>query len=100
MLIFVNIVTFNFKSNLTIFQSTCIRLVMILLMVRNLHVWSAAENSINSTYPLIFESSFRNNILMIEQETRQRRPSLIFMILVAVRKYRQNEYIMQDSFLL
>jgi hypothetical protein len=69
-------------------------------MVRNLHVWSAAGNSINSTYPLIFESSFRNNILMIEQETRQRRPSLIFMILVAVRKYRQNEYIMQDSFLL
>lgn len=100
MLIFVNIVTFNFKSNLTIFQSTCIRLVVILLMVRNLHVWSAAGNSINSTYPLIFESSFRNNILMIEQETRQRRPSLIFMILVAVRKYRQNEYIMQDSFLL
>lgn len=100
MLIFVNIVTFNFKSNLTIFQSTCIRLVKILLMVRNLHVWSAAGNSINSTYPLIFESSFRNNILMIEQETRQRRPSSIFMILVAVQKYRQNEYIMQDSFLL
>lgn len=73
--IFVNIVTFNFKSNLTIFQSTCIRLVMILLMVRNLHVWWAAGNSISSTYPLIFESSFQNNILMIEQETGQRRPS-------------------------
>ncbi len=75
MLIFANIVTFNFKLNSIIFQFICIRLVMILLMAKNLNAWWAAGNSINSTCRLIFESSFRNNILMIEQETGQRRPS-------------------------
>jgi len=44
-------------------------------MAKNLNAWWAAGNSINSTCRLIFESSFRNNILMIEQETGQRRPS-------------------------